>query len=91
MKYWITKYALTSGVLVVENFTQDQRTRSMISGGRYHYHTPDWHETEDAALTRVVTMVELRKRAIERESDKLDSIQRELSAGTLPMQKPRKS
>jgi hypothetical protein len=62
-KVWITKYALTSGVIVAVNVSHclsispDGKMIAETSGWRLCYHRPDWHRTEADAIEQVELMM----------------------------------
>mgnify|MGYP000246400017 CR=1 FL=1 len=75
-KVWITKYALTGGVLTAENAECNaQYGGSMITFRQQgvfstvHIHKPHWHETEAEACAQVAKMIAAAKKSLA----KLDS------------------
>ena len=59
MKFYITKYALTTGIYEIEATVCTDINPKMISrtdGFKECYHKPDWHETQAAARKRAETM-----------------------------------
>lgn len=57
IKAWITKYALTEGIEVVDAEVCHDINSGMISYGRGLYaHGKDWHRTPEAALARAEEM-----------------------------------
>lgn len=79
MKVWITKYALSGGVLT---FNTDE-WKTYI--GRDHVHA-----TEAAALTCVAAMVEAKRRSLAKQMTALAKVADAVEAGRLPMAKPKK-
>lgn len=51
MKVYITKYALTTGIIEKE-VTQDSRTMVTVKSDRWSapFHKPFWHETKEEAI-----------------------------------------
>lgn len=76
-KVWITKYALTQGVYVVENAELCGDTNKMIAyrPGEYlqHVHKPHWHETEAEALKHAENMRKQRLASLKKQIEKLKS------------------
>ncbi len=87
MKVWITKYALTSGVFVAEaKRCETVLDGNMVEVGRGDYlHGSQWQETEDAAIARVMTMIGARRKALAKESAKLDAMVGAIQNGKLPI------
>lgn len=76
MKAWITKYALTSGILemegeVVEKFTS--MFRSNIDAGEFQqfFHKPYWHPSREAAVVHANELKERKIKSIEKSLSKL--------------------
>lgn len=57
---WITKYALTSGIYIVEGAWISKESPKMLvwpcNGGRKTAHANDWHLTPEAALAHAEEM-----------------------------------
>lgn len=76
MRVWITKYALTEGILVFEA-TQSESSPSMIvlrRGSGYtqeYFHGNDWHPTWEAALERAEKMRAAKLLSLEKQRKKL--------------------
>lgn len=72
IKAWITKYALTSGIQVVDAEIHPDGQGDMIMYGRFYEHAfgKDWHRTPENALARAEEMrkkkIELLRKNIER-------------------------
>ena len=64
-KAWVTKYALTKGVMIVDAMSCGEISNDMITykidGHTNYAHGPDWYKTEKAAMLR---FDELRHRKI---------------------------
>jgi hypothetical protein len=70
---WITKYAMTSGILKkrVEDCFDVADTMVEVIGGRHeYYHGHDWHRTENEAI----------ERANEMKRKKIASLEKQLKA-----------
>lgn len=70
MKVIITKYALTSGVLVLE--ARESHTPTMVSANGQCFHKPDWHTTRAEAVFRVGKMAAARRRLLTKSLKQLD-------------------
>lgn len=68
MKVWITKYALTRGVLEGEaeklHIGEDGIIEVKPLG---YFHKPDWHDSAADAQNRVATMIEKRLATLEQQ------------------------
>lgn len=59
VKAYITKYALTKGIEVVDGITAKECPEMLtVTAGAYrsHYHGDDWHTTPEAAIKRAELM-----------------------------------
>lgn len=80
MKVWITKYALTQGIRVVENAKHcADISPNMIavrhSGGlTEHFHGTDWHRTKEAAVEKATIMRYAKIMSLKRQIAKLESL-----------------
>ena len=62
IKAWVTKYALTEGISLVDGEVCHGISSGMLSYGRYGTaHGKDWHRTPEAAIARAE---EMRKKKI---------------------------
>lgn len=53
IKAWITKYALSEGIHVVDGVVCHNISSTMLKYGRHGYaHGKDWHRTQDEAIKR---------------------------------------
>lgn len=60
---WVTKYALTNGILLEKGEVCNYTSGTMFSYGTFgHAHGNDWHRTPEAAIARAE---EMRKKKIE--------------------------
>lgn len=81
MKVWITKYALTTGVMVADvevdsdGWIEGDRIVDPPRSERIAYppraEGRDWHRTRDGAIRRVNAMRAARLRSLQRQIDKL--------------------
>lgn len=66
IRAWVTKYALSDGILVVDGTVHHSISSTMLTwGGEFtslSAHGNDWHRTQEAAITRAE---EMRKANIE--------------------------
>lgn len=78
-KVYITQYALTKGVMTLENVTHcisiSDRMISNRKGFRTCYHKPHWHLTKEEAISQVKIMVEKKKKSIQKTLAKLDKLE----------------
>lgn len=84
---WITKYALTQGILVYHNVDLNE-DGTMVSVNRlghmslcFHIEGRDWHRTEVAAFARCFKIRDARVKSLEKELDKLEDIRFEVKEG----------
>lgn len=59
MKIWITKYALTKGILEKEAEVDDSKRMARVVSGlgwTEYYHRDDWHKTQEAAKAQAEVM-----------------------------------
>lgn len=95
MKVWVTKYALTTGVVVTTGEVCSTRTDgSMLSvkwpgslGNRLTLFGlgVDWHKTEESAKARVLAMIEAKRKSIQRSLAKLDELAFDVETGKMKM------
>ena len=76
MKVWITRYALTDGILDTDAkvcFDADA-TGNMISCDRGYFHGDgrDWHRTKEAALVRAEKMRQKKIASLKKQIEKLE-------------------
>jgi predicted oxidoreductase len=76
MKVWITKYALTDGIIVAD--VEVDRlggvatvTWSPVTGGE-HFHGRDWHTTLEGALDRVKQMIDTKRKSLAKQTAQLE-------------------
>jgi len=79
MKAWVTKYALTTGILVVDGKVNDS-VPSLLSyrDGGYtvyvHNEGKEWHLTPEAALAKAEEMRLKKIAAVKKKLEKLESM-----------------
>ena len=94
--YWVTKHALSKGVVKVNGYllriesrtpgeSREYLTNHANYGSRdYFYYSPEEHaESEERAITQVLEMVTKKEKSIQRQLNKLDRIRREAERGQL--------
>lgn len=77
VKAYITKHALTEGVIEVEATVSPRSAQTISVGEGYniqHFHTPDWHEDRQMAImaARAMRMVAVKK--LEAEVERLKAL-----------------
>lgn len=78
MKVWITKYALTNGVIEndAEICIDADETGNMIScgiGNYYHGEGKEWHKTKESAIKKAD---EMRQKKIESLKEQIEKLER---------------
>jgi hypothetical protein len=85
-KYWITKYALSQGIIEIDDDeTKERYVEITESGGLwvrdkrsgYHdtgYYGNDWHKTHEAALKRAEEMRLAKIKSLQKQMDKLQKL-----------------
>jgi hypothetical protein len=79
MKAWVTKYALTTGILEMEGEVSET-SPGMFSptreSGTYQtfYHKPFWHESAAAAVEHAEKLRAAKLKSLEKASSKLKSL-----------------
>lgn len=88
--YWLTKYALTKGVVKVLGYLDNgdggkgrYLTNIGLSDSYFYYGPDEYTESESEAVSRVLEMLGKREESIRRELDKLERIRREAERGQL--------
>lgn len=77
MKVWITKYALTTGIIESEGEIHGQNSNMVRiqRGGRYpelfHTEGKEWHRTEEAAKIRARIMRDAKIESLHKQVNKL--------------------
>jgi hypothetical protein len=75
IKAYVTKYALTSGILVVEAEHCTDIDPNMISFGEMNYaHGNNWHPTLKAALTRAEDMRQRKLATLRKQVARLEKL-----------------
>lgn len=79
MKVWITKYALSSGVVIAEGQTRADKSVIVVRG--HPFFKPDWHTTEEEANKRVLELIRRKRKAHVKALDKLLALEKSLRLG----------
>lgn len=78
MKVYITKYALTSGVVEME-VKLASGDPTMVTGFESFldcFHKPDWHETKEEANARVQVMLDAKIKSVKKQLAKLENLKK---------------
>ena len=73
MKVYITKYALTRGILEADA-ELNPRFPTMVSTNLGHFHGKDWHETKEAAIYRAEEMRTKKIASLKKQIEKLEAL-----------------
>jgi hypothetical protein len=84
MKVWITKYALTKGIIVAEAEKCNAgwlAKSAMVEwrggmNGIEFFHGRDWHMTLEGALVRVKQMIDVKRKSLAKQAAKLEEFAR---------------
>lgn len=76
IKAWVTKYALTEGILVVDAEVTHYDTGTMLrwAGWNNRAHGNDWHRTPEAALARAEEMRKTKIASLKKSIAKLEAM-----------------
>lgn len=76
MKVWITKYALTRGILERDGDICEGNTNLFRVTNKYpeYYHGGDWHKTEEAARAKAEKMRLLKIKSLKKSLDNLEKM-----------------
>lgn len=75
IKAWVTKYALTEGILLVEGEVCHSISSGMLSYGRHGTaHGKDWHRTPEAALARAEDMRKKKIASLRKSIEKMERL-----------------
>lgn len=83
MKVWITKYALTVGVIEKE-VEQDDEMPNMVKSihiedrWQPYFHRPHWWPTEESAILRAEQMRNAKIKSLEKQIEKLKKLKFEI-------------
>jgi hypothetical protein len=74
MKVWITKYALTRGIIARDAELCSERM--IVINGRYpqYYHLPYWHRSHDEAVTHANKLLRLKLSSLRKHIAKLEKM-----------------
>lgn len=74
MKVWITKYALTQGIIETEA-ERSKNHEDMIDTGKFgYYHGSDWHTTEEDAIKKAEEMKIRKIISLEKQINKIKEL-----------------
>jgi hypothetical protein len=75
---YITKYALTEGILKMEVNDCFDISPKMVSKADVHYsetyHNPDWHRTEDEAFARAEEMRKSKLKSLDKQRARIEAL-----------------
>lgn len=75
IKAWVTKYALTSGIMLVDGVVNHGINSELLKYGNYNaVLPPDWHRTKEAALERAEAMRKAKIAALKKSLNKLERL-----------------
>lgn len=85
MKVWITKYALTAGILAAEGELSERNAGTFIYKSKPRellnfVHGNDWHTTESAAFNRAEEMRQKKIASLKKQIKKLQGMQIEVKS-----------
>jgi hypothetical protein len=91
MKVWITKFALTRGVLECETVAgwkaEEDGSCTVVSENSWHnsehFYGNDWHLNKCDAIHRVKKMIDAKRKSIKKQLDKLAAFEARLDRGLL--------
>lgn len=76
MKVWITKYALTKGILIKE--AEECDFNGMIKakyGSYYHGEGREWHRTKESAIKKAEEMRQKKIQSLKNQIEKLEKME----------------
>jgi hypothetical protein len=75
MKYYITKYALTSGLLILTdeqvNVCSDSMISTEVENHKNYFHKPYWHTSREDAKAHFLYMIEKKLISLEKQTQEL--------------------
>lgn len=75
IKAWVTRYALTDGIFVVDGEVCHNISSSMLNyGSLKNAHGKDWHRTPEAALVRAEEMRKAKIASLKKSIAKLEAM-----------------
>ena len=79
VRVWITKYALSDGILVVDGTVHHSTSSTMLTwGGEFnsrYAHGNEWHRTQEAAIARAEEMRKAKIASLRRRIEKMEALQ----------------
>lgn len=85
MKVYVSKYALTRGIIVVSGEVVSETSETMFKANAQfptYYHKPDWHLTMTAAANQALLMVQRKRVSIKKALLKLAELEIKLRGET---------
>ncbi len=74
MKVYITKYALTGGILEKEGYIVKDNDRMVAIDGYNYYHKPFWHITKEDAIKHAEEMRIKKLQSLDKQIKKISKI-----------------
>lgn len=77
MKVWITKYALTSGIIQTEGEVTNSGALYVLHTGHltfYHGEGKEWHRTKEAAVSKAEEMRQKKIESLKKQIRKLEGM-----------------
>ena len=72
---WVTKYALTQGIMKVDGEVHHGTSSNMFSYGEYGYaHGDDWHRTHESAVAKAEDMRKKKIASLKKSIAKLEAM-----------------
>ena len=84
VKAWVTKYALTEGIVAVDGEVCHNISSGMLTYGNYGTaHGKDWHRTPEAAIAKAEEMRKAKIASLKKSIAKMESLKFETSNAAL--------
>jgi len=74
MKVYITKYALTKGILIKESEISSNTDDMIRVNGLEFYHKPEWHLNEKDAIQQAEKMRSIKISSLEKQLEKIKKL-----------------
>ena len=75
MEVWITRYALTKGIIKKEAHTTHSKSMICVNGKFPEYfHSNDWHETKEAAIVKAEDMKDKKIASLKKQLKKMENL-----------------
>lgn len=81
MKVWVTKYALTIGIMELDAEATSQSGRLAVRRSRnsypqyYYGEGKEWHRSKDAAIARANTMRAAKIKSVKKQLERLEALE----------------